>query len=83
MYLVIKRPYGSVLMNIGAISCALCALYALGLPLLRRVYTPSEDTDVLLLFGLQGLLVLAELLTLVRIVWSLQNYIRSHVLRRE
>ena len=70
-------------MNIGAISCAFSTVYALGLPLLRRVYTPSEDTDVLLLFVLQGVLVLAELLTFVRIVWSLRNYIRTHVLRRD
>ena len=77
LYLIIKSPYKSGFMNLGAIFCQVCTIYALGLPILHRFYTPSEDTEVLLLFVLQGLLLLAEALTFVRVIKSFYNSIKS------
>jgi hypothetical protein len=74
LYLILRRPYSSALMNVGAILCELCTAYAFGLPILHRFYTPSEEYDVLLLFVFEGLLLLAEALTLVRV---LKSYCRS------
>ena len=60
-------------MTLGAIACQVSTVYACGIPILLRFFTPTEDTDVLLLFVLQGLLLLAELLTFVRILKSYYN----------
>ena len=76
IYLFAKRPYNSGLMNFGAIACELCAVYSLGIPVLMQFYTPTEEIDVLLLFSLQGLLVLAELITFIRIVKSYWNSLK-------
>jgi len=42
---------------------------------LHRFYTPTEATDVLLLFALQGLIAFAQIMTLIRILKSFYNSI--------
>jgi len=73
LYLIFKRPYQSRLMNLGAIFCQVVVIYAFGLPILHRFYSPTEDIDVLLLFVLQGMMLLTEFLTFVRIIKSFYN----------
>ena len=82
LYLIFRRPYDSGLMNIGAIFCQLCTFYAFGLPITYRFYTPTEEMDVLLLFVLQGLLLLAALLTFARLLKSYYSSFLKLFLRR-
>ena len=78
LFLLIKRPYNYGLMNIGVIFCQLATIFAFGLLIVHRFYALSEDIDVLLLFVLQGLLLIAEALTFVRITKSFYNSIRKN-----
>jgi len=72
-YLMLKRPYHSRLMNIGAIACQTAIIYSFILPILHEFYTPTDDIEVLLLFVLQGMILLAEAVTFVRILKSYYN----------
>jgi len=76
MYLLFKRPYKSRFMTVGAIVCQVSTVFACGLSILHRFLTPTEDIDVLLLFVLQGLLLLAEFLTFLRILKSYYNSVK-------
>jgi hypothetical protein len=62
------RPYASILHKLGAIMCFTPSFSALALALLRQVYFPSEDIEVLLVFCLKGLVILAQLMTIVRLI---------------
>jgi hypothetical protein len=48
--------------------CFTPSFSALALALLRQVYFPSEDIEVLLVFCLKGLVILAQLMTIVRLI---------------
>ena len=75
IYLIIKRPYDSGLMNLGGFFCQFSAVYAFGLSLLNTYFTFffTEETDVLLVFVLQGLLLLSVIFTFIRIIKSYCN----------
>ena len=73
IYLIIKRPYDSGLMNLGAVFCQFSAVYAFGLSLLNTYFTFTEEIDVLLVFVLQGLLLLSAMFTFIRVIKSYCN----------
>jgi len=67
-------------MSIGAIACQIVIIYSFTMPILHEFYTPTDDIELLLLFALQGLMLLAEALTFVRILKSYYNSIKAILL---
>ena len=60
-------------MNLGAVFCQFFAVYAFGLSLLNNYFTFTEETDILLVFVLQGLLLLSAMFTFIRVLKSYCN----------
>jgi ABC-type dipeptide/oligopeptide/nickel transport system permease subunit len=65
---VLFRPYKEFLHNLGVHLLDFNVLYALVLPLLNIYLSLSEDSAVFLVFILEGLLIIAFLLTLARLI---------------
>jgi hypothetical protein len=66
--LVVLRPYTTAFGNLAVIGYELVALYAMVLALLSRFVSLAEDTEVLLVFALEGLIAAATCLCLARTV---------------
>jgi hypothetical protein len=66
--LAVLQPYRNAFGNLAAIGYELVALYAMVLALLNRFVSLSEDTEVLLVFALEGLIAAAACLCLARTI---------------
>jgi hypothetical protein len=71
------RPYASVLHQLGAIACSLAGLSALCLAVLWQFSSLSEEGEFLCVIILEALIVVAELMTLVRLGQVFCDLLRS------
>ena len=67
LVVLIKRPYSSVFDNLGALFCEFVGLFSLILSLTSYFLTFDEEKYTLILFLIQGLVVVASFLSIIRL----------------
>lgn len=67
-FIIAFRPYAKAMDWIGAIVCEAISLYSIGLPLAARFVVVGEEIEVFLLFILEGIIIIAAIVALVRTI---------------
>lgn len=77
--MVFKQPYiSSVLDSLGVIFCAAASMYAMIFVQVARLTNIKEPTQILLIIGQEGLLILAIAFALIRTIRNAYQICNNH-----